>query len=351
MKDDQLRIIDAFVLLGKDIKENINSDDYQTVISKAQDKNHWFTKDSIETALTNLCIFFNEKDLKDFCNKYSFAQKQKKVAIICAGNIPMVAFHDILMALLSGNKALVKLSSNDDVLIPFLIGREKDLQDKVVFVDKIHDYDAVIATGSNNTARYFQQYFSCVPHLIRQNRSSVAIIQDQDTDQDLSLLAKDIFLYYGLGCRNVSCLFLPKGFDIQRLTKAFAPYSYSIDNHKYKNNYDYYKAVLIMNNMPFVDANDILLVPNDDYFSPVAVLNYTFYDDINEVFTSLSSNKDSLQCVSLSSLATLPSLFSNNHSSFFASHSSLFTSFGTTQQPLLSTFADGVDTMHFLNEI
>lgn len=327
-----MEIINAFVSLGKDINDNINNEDYQKVINKAQAKNPWFTRQNIQTALLNLTLWFKEDTLKGFCNKYTLNEKQKTVAIICAGNIPLVAFHDIFCTLLSLNKAMVKLSSNDDVLIPFLVSRVKEIRERVVFVDRIHDYDAVIATGSNNTSRYFSKYFSNVPNIIRQSRYSVAVIQQDD---DISLLKDDIFLYFGLGCRNVSCMFVPKGFDFNKLSCCFASYSNVLDNNKYKNNYDYNKAIFIMNNVPFIDLGNILLKESDDLFSSVAVLNYSYYDDIKQVKEVLKQNKDSLQCVVSS----------------FQDSCLPVVPFGSSQKPLVDTFADNVDTMLFLSNL
>lgn len=330
----QKEIINTFISLADDIKNNINNEEYQNIINKAEQKNPWFIKQNIEIALKNITLWFEKTTINEFVKQYTFNENQKTVAIISAGNIPMVAFHDIFCVLVSGNKPLVKLSSNDDVMIPFIIKRMQAINDKidVMFVDKIKDFDAVIATGSNNTARYFEQYFAKYPHIIRKNRSSVAVIQKDDKINELK---DDLLLYYGMGCRNVSTLFIPQDYDINCLVNELQQLENMLDNNKYKNNYDYNKAIFIMNNIPYIDAKSVLLRENNDLYSPISVINYTYYKDINQLYSYLKSKKEELQCVVSSKKDDqLP-----------------IVEIGQAQKPRINDYADGVDTMKFLEKL
>ena len=250
----------------------------------------------------------------------------------------MVGFHDVMCVLVSGHKALAKMSSEDNILLSeifkILTHIAPDFTDKIKIAnEKLNGYDAVIATGSNNSARYFKSYFKNVPHIIRKNRTSIAILDGNESDETLELLANDIFLYFGLGCRNVSKIFIPENFDLDRIFKALYKYKDILNHNKYANNYDYNKAVYLLGNNQLLDNNFILLKEDASLSSPVAVLHYEFYDDINELSDHLENEKENIQCI-VSNNAPINSL-----------------KFGEAQQPKLWDYADGVDTLLFLTNL
>ena len=252
-----------------------------------------------------------------------------------AGNIPLVGFHDLLCVLITGNKALVKLSSNDQKLIPllidFLIDIEPSLKDKVIFTkEKLDHYDAVIATGSNNTARYFEYYFGKKPNIIRKNRNSVAVLSGKESQEELTALGEDIFRYFGLGCRSVSKIYLPKEYNIDTFFKAMFPYNSIINHHKYANNYDYNKAVYLMSEFKILDNGFLILKEEESFGSPIASLFYEYYEDVSTLKEKLKDNKENLQCI-------VSSGFVEDEISF-----------GNTQKPMLNDYADGIDTIAFL---
>lgn len=318
-------IINALVWLGKDIEANMNSEEYELMYQQARAKNAWFIKENIQYALRAFLPWLNEENLRKFVSKYDVAQHSRTIAVVAAGNIPAVCFHDVLCVLLSGHKLMLKLSSQDDVIVPFLLEKLKQRTEIACqFVDKISHFDAVIATGSNSSSMYFETYFSKYPHIIRKSRSSIAVIET-----DFPKIEDDIFMYMGLGCRNVSLVFLPQDFDLQQLTKNFASYSHLINHNKYKNNYDYYKSIFLMNSVPFVDCGNLILQEKRELHAPVSVLYYSYYADLQEVRQFIEDHKEELQCVVGD--ACIP--------------------FGKTQQPSLEDFADDVDTMKFLETL
>jgi hypothetical protein len=246
-----------------------------------------------------------------------------------AGNIPLVGFHDFLTVFISGHKQTIKLSGKDDVLLKHIVqqlqGWDAEVNDYIGFADMLKGCDAYIATGSNNSARYFEQYFSKYPSIIRRNRTSVAIIDGSETAAELDKLSDDVHLYFGLGCRNVTKIFVPKDYDFVPLLNSFDRYKYFADHNKYKNNYDYQLSIALMNNIYYMTNGSTLLIENEAVFSAISQLNYSFYDDAETVKKSLQNNQD-IQCI-----------VGHGH-----------TDFGQAQQPGLFDYADGVDTMGFL---
>lgn len=337
----------AFVKLGtflKDFSRNPSSDDtwskkLNECIKLAGHKNGWFSRENILYSIEQWGILLTEEKLKDWLSRYDITQSQAKwVALIMAGNIPLVGFHDLLAVLLSGNKALVKLSSNDEVLTSFireyLIEIEPILFNNIIFSKgKIEGFDAVIATGSNNTSRYFEHYFSKSPNIIRKNRNSVAVLNGKETSGQIRELGEDIFRYYGLGCRSVSKLFIPKGYQFDSFFESIYPYHPIIDQVKYANNYDYNKAVYLMSNFKLLDNGFLLLKEDTSYSSPIASLFYEHYTDTQALKRQLEKDADHLQCV--------------------VAHGFLEgeVPFGQTQKPSLVDYADGVDTVEFLLKI
>jgi hypothetical protein len=255
-----------------------------------------------------------------------------------AGNIPLVGFHDLLSVLISGHKALVKTSSNDQHLLKFLvqylISLDQRFSEKITFVEgKLEGFDVVIATGSNNTARYFEYYFSSKPNIIRKNRNSVAILTGNESHEDLVLLGEDILRYFGLGCRNVSKLFVPKNYNFDAFFKAIFEYQDIVKYEKYANNYDYNKAVYLMSNYKLLDNGFLTLREDVSYSSPISSVFYEFYEDVASLKNRLQTEHEQIQCIVSNQLTENSILF------------------GQTQQPKLWDYADNVDTLAFLTKI
>jgi hypothetical protein len=246
-----------------------------------------------------------------------------------AGNIPLVGFHDFLCVFIAGHKALIKPSSKDETLIRHitetLMDWNEEIKDLVQFETMLKNCDAYIATGSNNSAGYFEYYFKKYPHIIRRNRTSVAILTGEETKEELEMLADDVFLYFGLGCRNVTKIYVPEKYDFIPLLDALKKYDRFADHHKYKNNYDYYLAIHLLNKKFYMSTASILLIEDPSVFSPISQLNYEYYTDVDELTASLKDNS-SIQCI-----------VGKN-----------FVPFGQSQRPTISDYADGVDTLQFL---
>jgi len=342
-------ILQAFVKLGKFLVDFCDNNN-QTVsawekqlnetITKAGHQNGWFTEDNVLFALKQWGNLLTEDNLVNWLSKYQIDsnQEEKTIAIIMAGNIPLVGFHDFICVLLSGHKVLAKLSSNDKVLLPFianyLIDSEKSLKDNISFTDeKLNSFDAVIATGSNNTGRYFEYYFGKHPNIIRKNRNSIAVLTGNESKEELKPIGEDIFRYFGLGCRSVSKLFVPKDYDFAHFFESIFEYDTVINTSKYANNYDYNKAVYLMSDFKLYDNNFILLKEDDGYGSPIGTIYYEYYANIEELQGKLKADKNQLQCI--------------------VSDGSIINSlpFGNTQKPSLNDYADGVDTIQFLLDL
>ena len=342
--------INAFVKLGlflKQFKSNKQNEglkelndkffsDFDELIYRQQAFNGWFDRANVLNAIDAIADSLTESELREWLGNYNIEDDSNKtVGVILAGNIPIVGFHDYLCVLISGNRIKAKLSSSDKTLLPkvseILIYLENDFEPKIEFVDKLENFDAVIATGSNNTARYFTQYFGKYPHIIRKNRNSVAIIDEKDGVSDLDGLGKDIFSYYGLGCRNVSKLYVPAGYRLDTIFEALFDFKYVVDNNKYANNYDYNKAVYLLGSNELLDNNFLLFKPDESLTSPVGVLHYEFYQDVESLKQHLEEIRESIQCVVSSKNSSIETL-----------------NFGEAQCPKLSDYADGVDTLKFI---
>lgn len=305
-------------------------------------ENAWFTEDQVRYALTSIAGLTTKKNLDKWMSAYAADTKKssaKKIVVIMAGNIPVIGFHDFLCVLISGNSFIGKLSSKDKYLLPALAGLICEIEPRfkrsIIFTeDKLPEFDSVIATGSNNTSRYFEYYFTKYPHIFRKNRKSIAVLTGNETKKQLEKLADDIFLYFGLGCRSVSKIFVPENYDFELLTESFAKYSSIVDNHKYYNNYDYNKVVMMVNKIPFVDAGFFLLTKNVSATSPVSVIHYETYKTTDSVLKWISDNSELLQCV-VSGSKIIPSAID----------------FGKSQTPGLTDYADGIDVIAFLNQL
>ncbi|MBT8393691.1 MAG: acyl-CoA reductase [Bacteroidia bacterium] len=314
-------------------------DGFKHQIKLAQENNGWFTKDSLLFALESWSNILSINNIRIWLDKYNFnIIKPKIIAVIMAGNIPLVGFHDFLSVLISGHHVLVKQSSNDKHLLAYLAKYlqhlEPSLKGKIKFTDdKLEKFDAVIATGSNNTARYFEYYFKNIPSIIRKNRNSVAVLTGNETNEQLEGLADDIFRYFGLGCRNVSKLYVPKGYNFDLFFEAMYPWHSIINENKYANNYDYNKAVYLMSQFDILDNGFLILKEDESFGSPIATLFYEFFTDKKDLERTLKKNEDKIQCI-------VSDNFLKNEIEF-----------GQTQNPNLWNYADSVDTVDFLLKI
>ncbi len=343
--------INAFVKLGEFIQQfstesfEINEivsanplffDGFKHQIKLAHEHNGWFTKENISFSLNGWSKSLTGQSFKQWLVKYHFKDiSPKKVAIIMAGNIPLVGFHDFLSVLISGHDVVVKQSTNDKHLLPYLAKYleyvDPGFKGKITFTEgKLTDFDAVIATGSDNTARYFEHYFKGKPSIIRKNRNSVAILTGEETDDELKSLSEDIFRYYGLGCRNVSKLFVPKGYNFDAFFNGVYEWHPIINQHKYANNYDYNKAVYIMSEFDLLENGFLMIKEDTSYSSPIATLFYEYYNDIDALKQQLSDNKNNIQCIVSKGITED------------------YVVFGQTQHPRLWDYADNVDTIAFL---
>lgn len=308
-------------------------------IETSQHHNGWFTPENINFACKSWGEALSEANVKKWLARYTFKETAPKtVAVIMAGNIPLVGFHDFLSVLITGHHVLVKLSSNDTQLLPYLASYlmviEPGFKDAITFTEKkLEGFDAVIATGSNNTARYFDYYFGKYPHIIRKNRNSVAVLTGEETPQQMEALANDIFRYFGLGCRNVSKIYVPKDFNFDLFFNGIYSWKHIINNAKYINNYDYNKAVYLMGLLDLLDNEFLLLKEDTGFSSPIAVIFYETYTDLEAVKNTLQEHKDAIQAVV--STAGIPGEIM----------------FGAAQQPDLWEYADGVDTISFLLQL
>lgn len=333
---NQKSLISLFAELGKFIEKEINGELGDTKIG-AKVKNPWFVTEYVDLALLNWSKSLSEEQLNEWLSIYSFNKNPKKVAIVMAGNIPLVGFHDFLSVVLSGNIAMVKLATDDAVLfkklVSYLIELEPIFQNHFQLVEKLEKFDAVIATGSDNTSNYFEYYFKKYPHVIRKNRTSIAILSGNETKDELALLAKDIFTYFGMGCRNVTMIYAPEGFDITTFIDACAGFTWIKDHNKYFNNYEYHKAILLLNREQHLDNGFALFQERPDLHSPLSRINYSFYSpDKGKTPWTNYVDQNKIQCI-------VGNLFDES------------IPYGGSQIPSLSDYADGVDTMKFLNSL
>jgi hypothetical protein len=341
--------IESFVFLGKFLQEFLEAEsrredpafsDLDMAIRNAGEINSWFTQESVLHVLRVWASCLVTDDLQKWMAAYSPRLTgeglQKNVAVIMAGNIPLVGFHDFLSVLLSGNNFLGRLSSDDTELLPavacILVQHNPEWEKKITFTkERISGFEAVIATGSDNSARYFNYYFSKVPHIIRKNRNGIAILAGDESAEELSGLADDILLYFGLGCRNVSKLYVPEKYDISDLFRAFTGYAGYVSHNKWMNNYDYYRSVFLLNQIPALDNGFVLLTENAAIASPPAVVYYEKYSDTDDLMSRLLNRNEEIQVAvcrkEIPLLSCLP---------------------GQAQSPGLTDYADGIDTMEFL---
>ncbi len=306
------------------------------VLAQSEQNNPWFTRDFQKFALGYWAENLTSEKLANWLQGYRFQSSPKTVGLVLAGNIPMVGFHDVLCVLLSGNKAQIKLSSKDPYLIPFLLNFWKSINDSLDFewVEKLENFDAVIATGSDNSSLYFEQYFNHYPNIIRKNRTSVAVLNGYETEEELEGLADDLLIYFGLGCRNVTQIWLPNGYNQDLLFKALYKYHPLIQHNKYYSSYEYQRAIYLLNKDEIWDNNFLLLKKSEALFAPVAVVNITEYESVSQINEFLNHHSEKIQAV-VSNMNELSNTIS----------------FGSAQKPTLNNYADGVDVMEFLSQL
>lgn len=318
------------------LKNYIQSDntEWQTVQQNASLANPWFTPQFIELALNNICSFYLDGEkLKSWLSNYHVPETNpapKTIGVVMAGNIPLVGFHDFLCVFLSGHKLLIKPSTKDEILMKHLVSKlyewDERTKNEIAFAQTLKSCDAYIATGSNNSSRYFEFYFGKYPHIIRRNRTSVAVLQGNETTGELDGLAKDAQLYFGQGCRNVTHLYVPENYDFKPLLQALQPYEDFLYFHKYKHNYDYQLTLLMMNNKFYMTGGGIILNENESVFAAISQLHYSYYKSNDDLQSKLTTYAENIQCV-----------VGRN-----------YTAFGKAQEPGLPDYADGIDTMQFL---
>jgi hypothetical protein len=328
--------IAALSKLG-DVLANVGAEN--PIFEQAYLKNNWFTIDMQQKSVAAWASLLNKENLTNWTAPYHFLEEiePKTIAIIMAGNIPLVGLHDLISVLVSGHKAIIKLSSDDVELMSWVINQlisvEPGFEAYISFAEdrQLKNFDAVIATGSNNSYRYFEYYFKNKPSLLRKNRNSLAILTGEESDEELKALSNDVFWYFGLGCRNVSKLLLPHGYNLEPMFLAFERFKDIIHHNKYANNYTYHKSIFLMNQTPHLDNGFLLLKQDPAFAAPLSVLLFDFYENEEDLKALISANQENIQCV--------------------VGKQSGYVPFGMSQQPELWDYADGVDTLKFLKEL
>ena len=336
--------INSFAELGEVLRQNLHGDSVRNgrdcsqqmidIINNQHLANPWFTPENVKSALNAIANELTEENLIKWTNFYPQLKEPPNpitAGVIMAGNIPLVGFHDFLSVLITGNILIAKTSSKDSQLLLYiskiLCEINPEFKNSIVFTPgTLEGFDVVIATGSNNSSRYFEYYFGKYPNIIRKNRNSIAILEGDETESDLVALGSDIFSYFGLGCRNVSKIYLPDGFDLTLLDKCWKSFSACINHRKYANNYDYNKAVYIVNKEKFFDTGYLLLKEENKLVSPVSVVNFEYYKSLNDVMKQTELMNENIQCVV----------------------GKQYIQFGKAQSPHLWDYADGIDTIEFL---
>ncbi|AYB34254.1 acyl-CoA reductase [Chryseolinea soli] len=325
--------LNAFGELGRMLRE-MGDDALQSLAWKTRNENSWFTEDSVRMAVSGIAKFLSVESLRRWTSAYDLESiAPKKIAVVMAGNIPLVGFHDFLCVLIAGHSILIKRSSKDSALIQFvvdkLVGIEPRFAAQITFSEQLKGFDAIIATGSDNASRYFEYYFSKYPHIIRKNRTSVAVLDGTESDDDVNRLGIDVFSYFGLGCRNVSKLFVPTGYPLANVLRPWESFREIVNHHKYANNYDYQKSVLLVSQTAFLDNGSVILQENQKLVSPISVVYYEYYESVAALRLLLEQSKDKIQCV-------------------VGDSKEAKMKFGQSQFPEVGDYADQIDTLQFL---
>lgn len=329
--------IRAFEELGKELLNQVESK--SPIFKKAENQTPWFTQENIKLAIEGISHMLKDGKLEKWTSSYSIGSASSKIiGVTMAGNIPLVGFHDYLCILLSGHKAQIKLSSQDELLLPYLhnllLGIEVGFNNQVEIVERLKGYDAAIATGSNNTSRYFSYYFRQIPHIIRKNKSSVGILIGGETEEELLSLGNDVFTYFGLGCRNVSKIFIPEEYDLIPLLRCWEKFLSLADHNKYGNNYTYQRSIHLMNQKHFYDNGTVLLMEDERVSSPISIVYYEKYKDQEDLKMKLARDEDKIQCI-----VSAKAWFSGS------------IAFGHAQKPDVWDYPDQVDTLAFLEKL
>lgn len=332
-------VCDLGSFFGKILNDPTEASEFHSKLKSAEIHNPWFTTENLNYCLKQWNEVLTRENIENWLKDYKYSDSPKKVGIIMAGNLPLVGLHDLISVIVSGHDAVVKTSSKDDVLmsavIDFLTENYPELQNSIQKTERLKDHDAVIATGSNNTARYFEYYFKDIPHIFRKNRTGVAVLDGSESKQELNGLADDIFRYFGLGCRNVTKLFLPENYNTDQLFESFFEWKDIINHPKYANNYDYNRAVFLLGKEKFLDNNFVMLKESESFHSPIAVVHYSYYKNQNELKNVLDQNSEEIQCIVGHPTAGIQNQIG----------------FGQSQKPGLNDYADGVDVMKFLENL
>ena len=335
----KINLTETLSKLGKELLEP--SEELLEIIERERQYNAWFVPENVLQAVQAIGKMLNRKDLEKWLPEDAGTVfTGKKVGLVLAGNIPVVGFHDVLCVLVSGDFAMIKASASDSRVITYILKRlvalEPEFANRYEFTERLANFDAVMATGSNNTSRYFEYYFSKVPNIIRKNRNSMALLSGFETEEDLHKLGHDIFDYFGLGCRSVSKILVPADYDFGILFRAIESFQPIINHHKYNNNYDYNKSVYLVNQAKHLDNGFLLLKQDENLASPLAVLFFDFYKNLEDAAAKINAKKEAIQCVvsGMKLNIDVPVV-----------------GFGESQQPRLWDYADGVNTMAFLQTI
>lgn len=330
--------IKAFSTVGNILK-NMSTKELDHIYQKAHTENNWFTPENVALALKGVQNYLHHDNLEQWTidlPQENLAPKQ--VSVVMAGNIPLVGFHDFLTILISGHIVRAKLSSQDTFLMKYIAGLLIEIEPRfkalIQFEERLKNSDAIIATGSDNSSRYFEYYFSNIPHIIRKNRSSVALLTGNESRDALMQLGDDIFQYFGLGCRNVSKVFVPDNYDFTTLFESIEHYNTVQHHHKYRNNYDYNKSIYLVNKEPHLDNDCLLLRESQQLVSPIAVLYYEYYQSQEDLQRKIEEHKAKIQCI-VAEKAWYPQSIP----------------FGKAQQPELWDYADDIDTLAFVNNL
>lgn len=326
--------LDAFISLGEKIGR-LSTEEIDIISEKAQTQNPWFTRDNVEKALKAIATMLKKEKVIAWANNYNIKEDfiPRIVGVIMAGNIPLVGFHDLVAVLVSGNVAIVKPSSEDvyltKLMVDWIVKIEPRFKKNIEIRERINNIEAVIATGSDNTSRYFEYYFRNVPHIIRKNRTSIAVLTGKESNEELEKLGNDIFSYFGLGCRNVAKVYTPSGYDISNIFPYFENHKEIIHHHKYRNNYDYYKSIYLVNRTPHLDTGFLLVNSTSELVSPLSVLYHQEYQELQSLDKALALLQNKIQC--RVGLGGIP--------------------FGTAQHPELWDYPDNIDIMSFLTTL
>lgn len=348
----QEKAIQSFTRLGDEIRAFLQSPDqhpdWNTALKTAETQNAWFTRENIINSLKGIEFWLTKPALEAWLLNYPTLPKENTrpihIGVIMAGNIPLVGFHDLLCVLITGNIIDAKLSSSDSILMKFLTQRliaiEPELQHYINFIEKLGSADAVIATGSNNTARHFEYYFRNVPHIIRRNRNGVAVLDGTETPDEIGKLGEDIFSYFGLGCRNISKVYIPQDYKLDNLFGGIEKFSPVANHNKYANNYTYNRTIFLMAGKVFLDNNFFCIIEDTVIPSPIAVLHYERYSNLNTLGSALTAQKEAIQCIAATERVAR----------VLGQTEIPVVGLGKTQLPGLMDYADGVDVIKFILE-